>query len=47
MAELLNGGKAARLAELSEEEEKCIKGLMLLSRKPVIYAANVKVRKSF
>jgi hypothetical protein len=40
---LLNAGKSARLAELTPEEDKCIKGLMLLSRKPVIYAANVKV----
>jgi len=38
---LLNAGKSARLAELTPEEDKCIKGLMLLSRKPVIYAANV------
>ena len=37
----LQAGRAARLAELSWEQEKHIKGLGLLSRKPVIYAANV------
>ena len=39
--EMLQQGKAARLVELEPEEEKEIKGLGLLSRKPVIYAANV------
>ena len=39
--EMLQQGKAARLVELEPEEEKQIKGLGLLSRKPVIYAANV------
>jgi ribosome-binding ATPase len=38
---LLDEGKAARLVELSEEEELLIKPLGLLTRKPVIYAANV------
>jgi len=41
LAEALNGGKSARSVELTEEEELAVKGLGLLSRKPVIYAANV------
>ncbi|HIK54058.1 MAG TPA: redox-regulated ATPase YchF [Synechococcales cyanobacterium M55_K2018_004] len=38
---VLNEGKSARLVELTEEEEAIIKPLGLLTRKPVIYAANV------
>jgi hypothetical protein len=38
---VLNEGKAARQVPLSEEEEALIKPLGLLTRKPVIYAANV------
>lgn len=38
---LLEEGKPARAAELSEDEEAVIKHLGLLSRKPIIYAANV------
>lgn len=38
---VLNEGKTARKAPLSEEEEAVIKPLGLLTRKPVIYAANV------
>lgn len=38
---ILNDGKAARLIELNEEEEEAIKNLGLLTRKPIIYAANV------
>lgn len=38
---VLNEGKSARLAELTEEEEALVKPLGLLTRKPVIYAANV------
>ena len=38
---VLNEGKTARQAPLSEEEEAVIKPLGLLTRKPVIYAANV------
>lgn len=34
-------GKPARSAGLTSEEEESIKGLMLLTLKPVIYAANV------
>ena len=37
----LNAGKPARQVELSEEESELIKGLGLLTRKPIIYAANV------
>ncbi|ACK68699.1 GTP-binding protein YchF [Gloeothece citriformis PCC 7424] len=37
----LNEGKSARQVELSEEEEELIQSLGLLSRKPIIYAANV------
>jgi ribosome-binding ATPase len=37
----LNGGKPARQVELSDEENDTIKGLGLLTRKPIIYAANV------
>ena len=39
--EALMGGKPARLAGLTEEEKESIKSLMLLTLKPVIYAANV------
>jgi ribosome-binding ATPase len=38
---VLNAGKPARQVELSEEEELTLKGLGLLTRKPIIYAANV------
>ncbi len=38
---VLNDGKTARTVELTEEEELAIKPLGLLTRKPVIYAANV------
>jgi GTP-binding protein YchF len=37
----LNEGNSARLVPLTEEEEELIKNLGLLSRKPIIYAANV------
>lgn len=39
--EVLMAGKAARTASLTPEEELSIKSLMLLTLKPVIYAANV------
>ena len=39
--EALLAGKAARTCPLSTEEAELIKGLMLLTMKPVIYAANV------
>jgi len=39
--EALMGGKPARLAGLNDEEKESIKSLMLLTLKPVIYAANV------
>ena len=38
---VLNEGKTARTVELTEEEALLIKPLGLLTRKPVIYAANV------
>lgn len=38
---VLNEGKTARTVDLTEEEEVLIKPLGLLTRKPVIYAANV------
>lgn len=38
---VLNEGKPARLVELNEEEELFVKSLGLLTRKPIIYAANV------
>ncbi|CDM98281.1 redox-regulated ATPase YchF [Limnospira indica] len=41
IAAVLNDGKSARLVDLSEEEAEAIKGLGLLTRKPIIYAANV------
>lgn len=37
----LNDGISARQVDLSKEEEELIKNLGLLSRKPIIYAANV------
>mmetsp|Transcript_18060 Transcript_18060/g.58978 ORF Transcript_18060/g.58978 Transcript_18060/m.58978 type:complete len:406 (-) Transcript_18060:415-1632(-) len=39
---LLEAGKAARTAELSEDEAACVAHLNLLTMKPVIYAANVE-----
>ena len=41
VAAMLNLGKPARQVTLSEEEELMLKPLGLLTRKPVIYAANV------
>lgn len=38
---ILNEGKSARLAQLSEEEIEATKHLCLLTSKPIIYAANV------
>ena len=38
---VLNEGGTARQVEVSEDEEKLIKSLGLLTRKPIIYAANV------
>jgi len=38
---VLNEGQPARLVDLTEEEEAIIKPLGLLTRKPVIFAANV------
>ncbi|ASC72793.1 GTPase ObgE [Halomicronema hongdechloris C2206] len=38
---VLNQGKPARLVDLNDDEEALIKPLGLLTRKPVIYAANV------
>lgn len=41
LAAALNEGKSARQVSLNEEEEAAIKGLGLLTKKPIIYAANV------
>ncbi|MBE9040007.1 redox-regulated ATPase YchF [Oscillatoriales cyanobacterium LEGE 11467] len=41
IAAVLNEGKAARQVELSEEEIAFVKHLGLLTRKPIIYGANV------
>ncbi len=41
LAPLLNEGKAARQAQLTEEEEAAIVHMGLLTQKPIIYAANV------
>lgn len=41
LLEVLNDGKQARQVVLNEEEEALIKPLGLLTRKPIIYAANV------
>lgn len=38
---VLNDGKTARLVDFNEEEELILKPLGLLTRKPIIYAANV------
>ncbi len=39
--EQLENGRPARAAELSEDELKVIKGLHLLTIKPMLYVANV------
>ena len=39
--DVLNEGKSARLVELDEDEEELINNFGLLSRKPIIYGANV------
>lgn len=41
IAAFLESGKSARAMELTEDEAEFVKGLDLLSYKPVIYAANV------
>jgi GTP-binding protein YchF len=41
LSEALNEGKSARLISLTEEEDALIRPLELLTRKPLIYAANV------
>jgi ribosome-binding ATPase len=41
ISEALNAGQSCRQVSLSEEEEEAIKVLGLLTRKPIIYAANV------
>ncbi|MGX7417172.1 redox-regulated ATPase YchF [Carnobacterium gallinarum] len=38
---VLEEGKSARTIEFTEEEEKYVKGLFLLTTKPVLYVANV------
>lgn len=39
--ETLNGGKSARVLDYTEEELELLKEIPLLSRKPIIYAANI------
>ncbi|KZL48330.1 redox-regulated ATPase YchF [Nodularia spumigena CENA596] len=41
LAAALNEGKSVRQVSLAEEESEIIKGLELLTNKPIIYAANV------
>jgi ribosome-binding ATPase len=41
LAAVLNEGKAARQAQLTEEEAEAVKFLGLLTNKPIVYAANV------
>ena len=41
VAHVLNLGQSARSVKLTEEEEILVKGLTLLTAKPIIYAANV------
>lgn len=41
LAEAINEGKSVRQLELTEDEEAIIKPLNLLTKKPIIYAANV------
>jgi len=41
LTEMLNAGQSARQVALTEEEEVFVKPLELLTRKPLIYAANV------
>lgn len=41
IAGLLNEGKSARSLELTEKEERAVRGVNLLTRKPVIYVYNV------
>ena len=41
LVEVLNAGKPARQYDFSDEEAELIKGLELLTNKPIIYAANV------
>jgi ribosome-binding ATPase len=41
ISEALNAGQSARQVSLSDEEELSVKVLGLLTRKPIIYAANV------
>ena len=38
---VLEDGKSARTVEFNEEEQKVVKGLFLLTTKPVLYVANV------
>jgi ribosome-binding ATPase len=41
LAAVLNEGKSARQVDLTQEESEMLKGLGLLTGKPIIYAANV------
>jgi GTP-binding protein YchF len=39
--DVLGKGQMANTVELDEDEEKAVKGLMLLTRKPILYVVNV------
>ncbi|MBE6704881.1 MAG: redox-regulated ATPase YchF [Ruminococcaceae bacterium] len=41
IAEVLNAGKSARVLDYTEDELEMLKEIPLLSRKPIIYAANI------
>lgn len=41
LVEVLNAGKPARQCSMTDEESELVKGLELLTNKPIIYAANV------
>ena len=41
ISEVLNAGKSARILEYTEDELEMLKEIPLLSRKPIIYAANI------
>ncbi|MBU0650259.1 redox-regulated ATPase YchF [Patescibacteria group bacterium] len=45
LAEVLNSGQAASTVELGEKEEKALRGINLLTRKPMIYVFNVSEDK--
>ena len=44
---VLEDGKSARTIEFTDEEQKVVKGLFLLTTKPVLYVANVDEDRCF